>query len=253
MMEKRVIKGFFRKKRIVGNKKCIGTIFVLGLLLLFATFTILVKGYENPATVPLGTAASFSVLAGDGITNTGPTTITGDVGTYPTLTESGFGTVTFLHGINHVGDAVTQQAKDDLVIAYNDAAGRTPDSTVGTELGGTTLKHGVYDSAAGTFGITGTLTLDGEGDPNAVFIFKTTSTLITATSSVVMLTNGASPCNVFWQVGSSATIGASSTFVGTILALESITLTTDATVDGRVLARNGAVTLDTNTITTSIR
>jgi hypothetical protein len=147
-----------------------------------------------------------------------------------------------------MGDTVTQGAKDDLVIAYDDAAGRTPVSTVPTELGGTTLTAGVYDSLSGTFGITGTLTLDGEGDLNAVFIFKAASTLITESGSVVSLINGAHVCNVFWQVGSSATIKTSSTFVGTILALTSITVNTGATVDGRVLARNGAVTLDSNTI-----
>ena len=145
-------------------------------------------------------------------------------------------------------DAVTQQAKTDLVTAYNDAAGRTPATTIPTELGGTTQIPGVYNSADGTFGITGTVTLDGQGDPNAVFIFQMKSTLTTASSSVVLLTNGTHSCNVFWQVGSSATIGTGSSFVGTILALTSITLTTGATVDGRVLARNGAVTLDTNAI-----
>ena len=121
-------------------------------------------------------------------------------------------------------------------------------TTIGTELGGSTLVPGVYNSQSGTFGITGTLTLDGQGDPDAVFIFQMQSTLVTASASVVLLTNGARACNVFWQVGSSATIGTSSSFVGTILALTSITLTTGATVDGRVLARNGAVTLDSNTI-----
>jgi hypothetical protein len=120
---------------------------------------------------------------------------------------------------------------------------------VPAELGGTTKTAGVYDSADGTFGITGTLTLDAQGDPNAVFIFKTASTLITAGASSVVLVNDAQACNVFWQVGSSATLGTNSTFNGNILALTSITLTTGANVNGRVLARNGAVTLDTNTIT----
>jgi hypothetical protein len=105
---------------------------------------------------------------------------------------------------------------------------------------------GAYDSAAGTFGITGTLTLDAQGNPNAVFIFKTSSTLITGGSSTIVLANGAQACNVFWQVGSSATLGANSTFKGTILAQTSATLTTGANVEGRVLARNGAVTLDSN-------
>jgi len=201
----------------------------------------------GPTTVGLGTATSFAVLAGSGITNTGPTTITGDVGTFPTTTETGFGSVT-LTGTNHTGDAVTQGAKNELTAAYNDAAGRTPVTTIPTELGGSTLTPGVYNSSAGTFGITGTLTLNGQGDPNAVFIFKMASTLITASSSNVVLTGSANSCNVFWQVGSSATLGTSSTLRGNVLALTSITATTGATVDGRLLARNGAVTLDTNTI-----
>jgi len=205
-------------------------------------------GSGEAATAPsLGTAQSFAVLAGAGITNTGPTTITGDVGSFPTTTQTGFASVT-LNGANHAGDAVTQGAKTDLVTAYNNAAGQTPVSTVPTELGGTTLIPGVYDSTAGTFGITGTVTLNAQGDPNAVFIFKMASTLITASASSVNLIGSAQACNVFWQVGSSATLGTNSTFRGNILALTSITLTTGASVTGRVLARNGAVTLDTNTI-----
>jgi hypothetical protein len=236
-------------KRKVGNKKTLATILLLGLLL-FEIFTFAANNFASaasPPTVLLGTAANFSVLAGSGITNTGPTTIYGDVGTYPTPSETGFGSVTII-GTNHGGDAVTQQAKTDLLTAYNDAAGRTPATTIPTELGGSTLIPGVYNSLSGTFGITGTVTLDGQGDPNAVFIFQMASTLTTASSSIVFLTNGTHSCNVFWQVGSSATIGTSSAFVGTILALTSITLTTSATVDGRALALNGAVTMDSNTI-----
>ena len=201
-------------------------------------------------TVNLGTAGNFAVLAGSGITNTGPTTITGDVGTFPTTTEVGFGTVTLI-GTNHGGDAVTQVAKTDLVTAYNDAAGRVPAVVVAGDLGGQTLVPGVYQSAS-SLGLTGTLTLDAQGDPNAVFIFQMGSTLTTASGSNVSLINGAQSCNVFWQVGSSATLGTGSTFRGTILALTSITATTGVVVDGRLLARNGAVTLDTNTITRSL-
>jgi hypothetical protein len=222
----------------------------IGLTLLVVLVALVVTGSAQAAQPPigLGTADSFAVLAGAGITNTGPTTITGDVGTFPTMTETGFSSVTLI-GTNHAGDAVTQQAKTDLTIAYVDTAGRTPVSTVSTELGGQTLIPGVYDSASGTFGITGTLTLDGQGNPNAVFIFKTESTLITASSSNVVLINATQACNVFWQVGSSATLGTASMFRGTILALTSISATTAATIEGRLLARNGAVTLDTNTIT----
>ena len=199
------------------------------------------------APVGLGTADNFAVLAGQGVTNTGPTTVNGDLGTWPNPAVTGAGLT--VNGSIHAGDAVAQQAQGDTTIAYDDAAGRTPVTTVATELGGQTLTAGVYDSSAGTFGITGTLTLDGQDDPNAVFIFQADSTLLTASSSTVNLINGANACNVFWQVGSSATLGTNSTFRGTILALASITVTTGVTIEGRTLARNGAVTLDTDTIT----
>jgi hypothetical protein len=198
------------------------------------------------ATVGLGTANSFAVLAGSGITNTGPTTITGDVGTFPTPSETGFASVT-LHGTNHAGDAVTQGAKNDLVTAYDDAAGRSPVSNLPVELGGSTLPAGVYRS--GTFGLTGTLTLDAQGNPDAQFIFQAASTVIAETNSRVLLINGADPCRVVWQLGSSATFKTGTRFVGDVLAYTSITAQTGATFQGRLLARGGAVTLDTNTIT----
>jgi hypothetical protein len=197
--------------------------------------------------VPLGTAAPFVVLAGAGITNTGPTTLNGDLGTFPTTSVSGAGSMT-ITGTNHGGDAVTQGAKDALVTAYNSAAGETPATPIAADLAGQTLAPGVYNSAS-SIGLTGALTLDGGGNPRAVFVFQAGSTLTTASASTVTLVNGAQACNVFWQVGSSATLGTGSQFRGSILALTSITVTTGATVEGRVLARNGAVTLDTNTIT----
>jgi hypothetical protein len=225
------------------------TIIALTTLLVLFAFGPALRAQETP--VGLGTADDFAVLAGESITNTGPTTITGDVGIHPGTSVTGFESVT-LNGELHETDAVAEQAKVDLVTAYNDAAGRGPVTTVATELGGQALTGGVYDSSSGTFGITGTLTLDAEGDPNAVFIFQMESTLITASASDVNLINGAQACNVFWQVGSSATLGTGSSFSGNILALTSITLNTGATVEGRVLARNGSVTLDTNTITRAV-
>ena len=197
--------------------------------------------------VPLGTANSFAVLAGSGITNTGPTTITGDLGTYATTSMTGTNQLT-IHGTNHAGDSVTKGAKNDLVTAYNTAAGKGPTIAIVDDLGGHTLVPGVYNSAS-SIGLTGTLTLDAKGNKNAAFIFQAGSTLTTASASRVKLINGAQACNVYWQIGSSATLGTYSHLRGTILAMQSITLTTGATVVGRVLARVGAVTLDTNTIT----
>lgn len=202
----------------------------------------------GPAAPGLGTAGSFAVLAGAGITNTGPTTIKGDVGSYPTTTQTGFGSVTLSGGTNHAGDAVTQGAKTDLTTAYNTAAGSGPTTPVAADLGGQTLTPGVYNSAS-SLGLTGTLTLSGTSSD--VWIFQAGSTLTTASGSSVVFIGGATACNVFWQIGSSATIGTGSAFKGVIMALDSITVTTGATIDGRALARNGAVTLDTDTITGS--
>ncbi len=200
------------------------------------------------APVGLGTADSFAVLGGAGVTNTGPTVVNGDLGTWPNPAVTNFppGTV---NGTIHAGDAVAEQAQSDLTTAYNDAAGRTPVTTIDTELGGETLTPGVYDSESTTFEITGTLTLDAQGDPNGVFIFQMASSLVTASSSNVSLLGDAQACNVFWQVGSSATLGTDSTFRGNILALTSIEVQTGVTVDGRVLARNASVTLDDDVIT----
>ncbi|MFD9224595.1 ice-binding family protein [Streptomyces sp. NPDC060064] len=198
--------------------------------------------------VSLATAGNFAVLAASTVTNTGPTTVNGDLGLSPGTSVTGFppGQV---NGTQHVADAVALQAKNDLTAAYNDAEGRPATATVPVELGGTTKTPGVYQTSAGTLGITGKLTLDAQGDPNAVFIFKAASTLTTASGSSVNLVNGARACNVFWQVGSSATLGTNSTLRGNVMALASITVTTGVTVDGRTLARNAAVTLDSDTIT----
>lgn len=207
------------------------------------------------AQVGLGTAESFAVLAGAGITNTGPTTLSGsagaDIGSYPTTTFTGEADVTTSGTKYLLGEAAVQGAKDDLVTAYNDAAGRGPTNPVSADLGGQTLVAGVYNSAT-SLGLTGTVTLDAENDPAAVFIFQAGSTLTTASASSVALVNGAQACNVFWQVGSSATFGTTTDFVGHVLALDSITATTGATFDGQLLARNGAVTLDSNTIVNDV-
>ncbi|MGD9962052.1 ice-binding family protein [Nocardioides sp.] len=205
--------------------------------------------FAAQATVGLGTATSFAVLAGTTVTNVGPSVISGDLGVSPGSAVTGFPPGSVINGTMHVSDAVALQAQNDVTTAYNDAAGRTPvvDKT-SQDLGGQTLVSGVYQ-AANAMALTGTVTLDAQGDPNAVFIFQAGSTLITASSSTVALIGGAQACNVFWKVGSSATLGTSTTFVGSILALTSATLQTGASVQGRVLARNGQVSLDTNTIT----
>jgi uncharacterized repeat protein (TIGR01451 family) len=191
---------------------------------------------------PLGTAQSFAVLGASTVTNTGPTIVTGNLGVSPGSAVTGFPI--------YAADAVASQAQSDSLTAYNNLAGQSCTTTFGdvAELGGLTLVPGVYCFPSSA-GLTGTLTLDAQGNPNAVWVFKIASTLITASDSTVLLVNGAQQCNVFWQVGSSATLGTGSTFVGNIFAYASITLTTDASVAGRTLAQTAAVTMDSNTVT----
>ena len=205
----------------------------------------------GPAPIELGTAAQFAVLADSTVTNTGPTVVTGNLGVSPGTAVIGFppGVVNAPSTI-HAADDVAQQAKDDLGTAYSAAAGLSSTNTPASDLGGLTLSPGVYHEASSQ-ALTGTLTLDGENDPNSVWVFQVGSTLTAASGSSVQLINGASSCNVFWQIGSSATLGTSSVLVGTIMAQSSITLNTAAVLHGRALAQNGAVTLDTNTISTA--
>jgi len=212
---------------------------------------VLVTQAQAATSIGLGTADSFAVLAGAGVTNTGPSVINGDLGTSPNPSVTGFGGAPngTVNGSTHQADATAAQAQADLTTAYNNAAGQGPVNTVATELGGQTLTPGVYNSQSGTFGITGTLTLNAKGNADAVFIFKTASTLISASASQVKLINSAQPCNVFWKVGSSATLGADSVAAGNILALQSISLNNGATVNGRLLARNASVTLINDTVT----
>ena len=210
------------------------------------------------APVGLGSTSNFAVLAGETITNTGTTVINGDagsdVGIYPGSAFTGSASVTMTAGTAYLSDAggVASTAQTDLVTAYNDAAGRTPVTIIPTELGETTLTPGIYASDSGTFEINGTLTLDAQGDPNGVFVFQMSSSLVTGTSSNVGLLNSARYCRIFWQVGSSATLGVSSHFVGHIFAYTSIWVGTYATVQGLLLARTGEVTLDNNTITNGL-
>jgi hypothetical protein len=207
-----------------------------------------------PASVsPLGAACSFGVLAGSTVTNVAgtATTVTGDVGVWPGSAITGFGAPASITGTFHAADAAAQTAQGDLTIAYNNAAGTAGGAVLPPDAGGLTLPAGVYKttSAQPSLGITGNLTLDAGGNVNAVWIFQVVSTLTTAAgNSQVILAGGAQAKNVFWQVGSSATLGTNTLFSGNIMALSSITVTTGATLNGRALARNGAVTLDTNKV-----
>lgn len=207
------------------------------------------SAYAATATVGLGTAASYSVLAGQGVTNTGPSTLSADLGTSPSAAVTGFppGVV---GGAAHAADAAAGQAQVDLTTAYDDAAGRPSTAAVPADLVGSTLTPGVF-TAPGPLGITGTVTLDAQGDPSAVFVIQAPSSLTSGSGSRVSLVGGAQACNVFWQVSSSATIGTGSGFAGTVLALTSISVGTGATVDGRMLARDGSVTLDDDAFVSS--
>jgi hypothetical protein len=219
---------------------------LLALALIFVNVNSASAAGSTQPTVGLGTADSFEVLGATTVTNTGPTTVTnGDVGLSPGTAVTGFPPGIVTNGVIHAANAQSQQAQSDLTIAYLDAAGRTADTTGIADLAGLTFTPGVH--AGGAISLNGTVTLNGAA--NSVFIFKAASTLITGSSSVVTFSGGASACNVFWQVGSSATLGTNSTFAGTIMALTSIAATTGATIDGRLMARNGAVTLDSNVIT----
>ncbi len=195
----------------------------------------------------LGTAESFAVLGGSTVTNTGPTTVQRNLGVSPGSAVTGFPPGVVTGGSIHVNDAVASQAQSDVTTAYNSLAGRACDvDLTGQDLGGLTLLPGVYCFSSSAQ-LTGTLTLDALGNSSSLFIFQIGTTLTTASNSSV-LTIGGSPCNVFWQVGSSATLGTTTRFQGNILALASITLNTSARITGRALARNGAVTMDTNNV-----
>lgn len=204
-------------------------------------------------TVPLGTTTSFSVVADETVTNANGTTMDRSIGLSPGTSVTGFppGLVN-APGTIQIANGVADQAQLDLGVAYTNAAGRSVDETTAADLGGRILQGGVYAGPSkGALGLTGPLVLDGAGSYDTVFIFQTDSTLITESSSTVSLINGAQACNVFWQVGSSATLGTDSTFVGNILAMTSITLTSRVTIDGRAMALEGAVTMDDDTFISS--
>ncbi|MGA2385525.1 MAG: ice-binding family protein [Candidatus Bathyarchaeia archaeon] len=259
--------------KIILNKKIVGTIFVLGLLLL-ATGIIAVKAAPTSSitasSVNLGSAQPFAVFAYSGISNAGPMTVVGDVGISTGYTSTAitgdfspltvdatdtFSTSSLVTGQVFAADytgnggstpTLLTTVAGDISNAYTEAS-NLPSSATYSDLSGLTLTPGVYVFTSAN-PLTGTLTLNGEGNPNAVFVFQCASTLITASSSVISYIGDTQPCNVIWQVGSSATLGSGSTFVGTILAYSSIGVGTTATVDGRAFALNGAVTLNGSTI-----
>ncbi|MFK0400719.1 ice-binding family protein [Microbacterium sp. NPDC090225] len=221
------------------------------LLLAATTATVILLAFPGAASadttidgpIDLGTATPFAVLAASAVTNTGPSVLDGDLGLSPETSITGFppGTVT---GTVHQTDAVAAQAQADLTTAYGVAAGLTPTTSGLGDLTGQSLTPGVY--SGGELSLSGALTL--EGTAESVWVFQAASTLTIGTGATITLTGGASACNVFWQVGSSATIGSAAQFIGTVMADVSVTAQTAATVEGRLLARTGAVTLDDNII-----
>jgi hypothetical protein len=230
-----------------------GRVALIGIAVCFVFTALLVAipMAAKAAPVNLATAQPFVVLGGAGVTNTGPSVLNGDLGVTPGTSLSGFGAPAVVNGATHANDAVAAQAQADLMTAYNVAAGQPiapGNELTGVDLGGLTLSPGAYGYSTSAQ-LTGQLTLDAHGDPNAQFVFVIGSTLTTASASSVVLTNGASPCNVFWKIGSSATFGSGTAFEGNIMALTSISLNSGVTVLGRALARNGEVTLINDVLT----
>jgi hypothetical protein len=238
-------KNFMTNTSVSKNK----TFKAWGLIISLAV-AVLFLGHDATAaqaTISLGSAAKFAVLAATSVTSTGATTVNGHLGVSPGTAVTGSLRVS---EVVHGGGRTAAQAQGDLTAAYDAAVGRAAGAlTVAGNLGGLTLTPGLYKSSSSLEISSGDLTLDARGDTNAVFIFQMGSTLTTTAGRQVILSGGAKAANIFWQVGSSATLGTASVFKGSILASTSITVTTGAAVEGRLLARTAAVTLDTATIT----
>jgi hypothetical protein len=224
---------------------------VLGSSLVFAGLTPISSAAQPEDPVDLATAATYAVLADSSVTNSGDTVVNGDLGVHPGTEVTGFppGVV---NGQVNAGNAAAERAQTDLTTAYEDAAGRTSDRTVGPQLAGQTLTPGVYRASADA-SLDGTLTLDAQGNAGAEFIVQVDSGLTTAQNSDVRVINSPGPaCNIFWTVGDSATLGTNTSFVGRIMAVNAVTLESAAKIEqGGALSRDGAVTLDTNAVTRS--
>lgn len=241
------------------SKTIISTLAILSIVLFSACKKDDVGNADNPidipeqsielTTVPLGLAGNFAVLAGSEITNTGATTITGDIGLSPGTSIGGF-PPGILYGTQHINDSEANQAKLDLTTAFDDAAGRnsTEMVTLAGNIGGLTLTPGLYKSTSTLAISSGDLTLDAQGKTDAVFIIQIASALTVTSGRKVILSGGATPDMIFWQVGSSATFGTTSVFKGTVLVMQSITFNTGATLDGLALTRIGGITMEANTI-----
>ncbi len=224
-----------------------------GIALAISCAFVVVPTAAQAAAVNLGTASPFVVLAGSTVTNTGPSVLNGDLGVAPGTALVGFGLPAVVNGATHANDGVAKNAKSDLTTAYNVAAGQPvapANDLTGTDLGNRVLNAGAYRYTSSAQ-LTGALTLDAQGDPNAQFVFEIASTLTTASASSVVLVNGASPCNVYWQIGSSATLGSTTAFQGNLMALTSISLNNGASVIGRLLARTGQISLINNVLDAS--
>lgn len=223
----------------------------IAICLVFTAVLMAIPIVAKAAPVGLATARPFVVLGAAGVTNTGPSVLNGDLGVSPGTSLSGFGAPAVVNGATHANDAVAAQAQADLTTAYDVAAGQPippGNDLTGVDLGGLTLSPGAYGYSTSAQ-LTGQVTLDAHGDPDAQFVFVIGSTLTTASASSVVLTNGASPCNVFWKIGSSATLGSATAFQGNVLALTTISLDSGVTVLGRMLARTGEVTLINDVLT----
>jgi hypothetical protein len=230
---------------------------IKGLIIMMLFPAIVMAGCGNKSTGPSGSiiasvnlnsAASFAVLAYSQITNSGPTTLCGDLGLSPGSSAGG-GWVLSCGGVPHVTDTAAANAKLDLTTAYLDAAGRTSPILVSGNLGGRTLYPGLYKSSGSLMVSSGDLTLDALGNPNAVFIFQIASTLSTTPGRQVILAGGAQAANIFWQVGSQCNLGTTSVFKGTIMAHDQVTMDTGATLEGRAFSQTAEVTFLSNTIT----